>query len=332
MTRAPAPLLPDDEDLDAPEAMIGAAEARPALHQRALPAPCALALECPSDPLGAARALASLGATARYLLALPWPAAISWRGGDAARARLLALGWPSPPTAQRDDAPAPIALEVGPVEADGDADALLTRASPEALALLFLGHPRQRALRLTEADVDAAQQRLEYLYDALHRINLALAGAVAIPDRGHLLAPIAGLQPRLFAQLHEGFGANLDPAPALPRLEALARGANELNQGARKPSPDLLWTLAAARSALVQAAAPLGLLQRYPEDALRDLQHRRAALQETPVAQIEALIQRRQEARAARDFATADALMRELQALRVEVMDNPTGSSWRLRP
>jgi len=48
--------------------------------------------------------------------------------------------------------------------------------------------------------------------------------------------------------------------------------------------------------------------------------------------QVEALVAERVEARKARDFARADALRDELDALGVEVMDTPQGSTWRRRP
>jgi cysteinyl-tRNA synthetase len=46
----------------------------------------------------------------------------------------------------------------------------------------------------------------------------------------------------------------------------------------------------------------------------------------------EELIARREQARAARDFATADRLREELQTLGVEVTDTRAGPTWRRRP
>jgi cysteinyl-tRNA synthetase len=46
---------------------------------------------------------------------------------------------------------------------------------------------------------------------------------------------------------------------------------------------------------------------------------------------VEALLTRRQQARAGKDFATSDALRNEIHALGVEVKDTPTGQTWRPR-
>ena len=46
---------------------------------------------------------------------------------------------------------------------------------------------------------------------------------------------------------------------------------------------------------------------------------------------IEGLIADRIAARAAKDWSTADRIRDELTALKVEVMDGPTGATWRIK-
>ena len=46
---------------------------------------------------------------------------------------------------------------------------------------------------------------------------------------------------------------------------------------------------------------------------------------------VEGLIAARISARSAKDWPTADRIRDELNALNVEVMDNPTGATWRLK-
>ena len=46
---------------------------------------------------------------------------------------------------------------------------------------------------------------------------------------------------------------------------------------------------------------------------------------------VEALIAERVAARAAKDWAAADRIRDALTALNVEVMDGPTGATWRIR-
>ncbi len=48
-------------------------------------------------------------------------------------------------------------------------------------------------------------------------------------------------------------------------------------------------------------------------------------------ARIDALVAERVTARTAKDWPTADRIRAELTALNVEVMDNPTGATWRIK-
>jgi cysteinyl-tRNA synthetase len=48
-------------------------------------------------------------------------------------------------------------------------------------------------------------------------------------------------------------------------------------------------------------------------------------------AHVDALLAERAQARAAKDWTRADAIRDELALMKVEVMDNPGGASWKLR-
>ena len=48
-------------------------------------------------------------------------------------------------------------------------------------------------------------------------------------------------------------------------------------------------------------------------------------------ARVDNLIAARVAARTAKDWAAADTIRAELTALNVEVMDNPTGATWRIK-
>jgi len=82
---------------------------------------------------------------------------------------------------------------------------------------------------------------------------------------------------------------------------------------------------ARAKGELLASGALIGFLQADPEAWFRGGAD--AAL----TARIDDLIAQRVAARAAKDWASADAIRAELTALNVEVMDNPTGATWRLK-
>ena len=127
-------------------------------------------------------------------------------------------------------------------------------------------------------------------------------------------------------------GAALDPQPARDRfteamdddlntpqavaaLFDLARDVNRASAEGR--------SVAAAQETLRELAGALGLSLREPE-AEEDAEF---------AARVDALVARRAELRAARDFAGADAVRSELAAMGVELADSPTGpTTWRRAP
>ena len=80
-----------------------------------------------------------------------------------------------------------------------------------------------------------------------------------------------------------------------------------------------------AKAELVAAAELLGVLTSDPDAWFE------AGIAEDDRTRIDALVAARVAARDERDFATADKLRDELNALNVEVMDGPTGATWRFK-
>jgi len=82
---------------------------------------------------------------------------------------------------------------------------------------------------------------------------------------------------------------------------------------------------ALAKGRLLASGALMGFLGSDPEDWFQ------GGADEDFKARVDALVVRRGEARAAKDWPAADRIRDELNALGVEVMDGPTGATWRLK-
>jgi len=83
--------------------------------------------------------------------------------------------------------------------------------------------------------------------------------------------------------------------------------------------------VAQAKGQLVASADLLGVLQSDPADWLK------GDASDALAAEVEALIEQRAKARAAKDWAEADRIRDRLTELNVEVMDGAEGARWRLR-
>ena len=149
--------------------------------------------------------------------------------------------------------------------------------------------------------------------------DIALDPQPANPETGAALA----------APANPGTGAALDPQPARDRfveamdddlntpqaLAALFDLARDVNRASAEGR-----SVVAAQEMLRELAGVLGLSLREPETA-EDAEF---------AARVEALVARRAELRAARDFAGADAVRAELAAMGVELADSPSGpTTWR---
>jgi cysteinyl-tRNA synthetase len=80
-----------------------------------------------------------------------------------------------------------------------------------------------------------------------------------------------------------------------------------------------------ARALLLEAGGQIGFLQADPESWFQ------GGVDVSLKARIEALIADRVTARATKNWSEADRIRAELTALNVEVMDGPTGATWKIK-
>jgi cysteinyl-tRNA synthetase len=175
---------------------------------------------------------------------------------------------------------------------------LVTRVPGEAIRWALLSAHYRQPLQWTEELIEQAAKSLDRLYGALRR-----AAEVEATDTGPSPAFMEALNddlntPRAYAELH-----------------ALA-GKLETYHGADR---------ARAKGELLASARLIGFLDADPEGWFQ------RNLTADAKAHIDALVKARDLARAAKDWAKADALRSELTALNVEVMDGPNGATWRIR-
>jgi cysteinyl-tRNA synthetase len=175
---------------------------------------------------------------------------------------------------------------------------LVTKVPGEAIRWALLSAHYRQPLAWTEDLLEQATRALDRLYGALQ--DTADVEAIHVgPSAAFLEALEDDLNtPRAFAELHSLAG----------RLQT-ASGAEK---GAIKGE-----LIASARLIGFLGADPEGWFQGGADPALK---HR-----------IEGLIAERVAARNAKDWANADRIRADLTAMNVEVMDNATGATWRLK-
>ncbi|TAM59064.1 MAG: cysteine--tRNA ligase [Rhodanobacter sp.] len=171
---------------------------------------------------------------------------------------------------------------------------LLQQHPPEALRLRLLsGHYRQ-PLDWSDSAIAQAVSTLDGWYRVLRDLaGIELpAGALPVPER-----------------VEAALCDDLNTPQALAELSQLADQAR-------------LEASVRSKAALLGGGALLGLLQQEPEAWFRRGENA------VDAAHVEDLLQQRRSARAARDFARADAIRDELTALGIVIEDGTQGTRW----
>ena len=72
----------------------------------------------------------------------------------------------------------------------------------------------------------------------------------------------------------------------------------------------------------------LGILQLTPSEYLSGRKSRLVKRKKIDIAAVEHKVAERTSARSAKDFARADALRKELEAMSIQLLDSPNGTEW----
>jgi cysteinyl-tRNA synthetase len=180
---------------------------------------------------------------------------------------------------------------------------------------LLVGHYRA-PLEWNGELIDQAKKSLDRLYGALQDAErVSRDRGVRLPDPDPELVAehlrTSGLLPALDDDLNTPLAFS-----ALFTLGNGLRGALMAEQWA---------AVATHRAALLQGANLMGFLLASPDAWFQ------GGADETLKARVEALISERAAARAAKNWPEADRIRVQLAELNVEVMDGPTGATWRIK-
>ncbi len=169
----------------------------------------------------------------------------------------------------------------------------------EVLRWALLSAHYRAPLAWTSDLLDQSKSSLDRLYGALRRAKAIEVEPVEPP-----------------AAFLEALEDDLNTPRAMAEIFVLAKALETAESGGARRQ---------AKAELVAAAELLGVLTSDPDAWFE------AGIAEDDRTRIDALVAARVAARDERDFATADKLRDELNALNVEVMDGPTGATWRFK-
>jgi cysteinyl-tRNA synthetase len=221
---------------------------------------------------------------------------------------------------------------------------VLDRNDPESFRYFVLGTHYRGPLsfdvekkddgRVIFPGLDEAERRLEYLYTTRDALSTLAGDAEA--RIGNVLQGQAKIVGEAKERVLEALDKDLNTSAALSVLAELGKASNEIVMQAPKHKKDpaaheaVRQLAAAARDALRDATAPLGLMQADSATFWKRTKERRLRLRALEEKNIDAKVAARADARKAKDFAKADAIRKELAELGVEVFDAGDASTWKI--
>lgn len=187
----------------------------------------------------------------------------------------------------------------------------------EALRLALLQTHYRSPLEFAPGVIDEAQRTLVRLYETLARID-----ATGSESAGETAVDAAKCRDDFRTSLAD----DLNTPRALAALHDGVRAANRLLDEGKNGEAVALG------EALRDVGSVFGVLQGSPTETLELWRRDRAAEAGLSEEQIEAIIERRRDARKSKDFAAADAARDELLAAGIDLKDNPDGTTtWTLK-
>ncbi len=197
---------------------------------------------------------------------------------------------------------------------------------PEVLRLFLLSKQYRSPLDFSKKDVEGLQTGLVRIYRTLQRLNDLLGS----DDQGNASADsVSNDSDEFFEKFTELMDDDLNTAGALGLIFEKVREMNRLMDPENdKPiSRGTLTRLKEDRSQLLRAGAILGLFQEDPAGFFEQLAGPSTTVD---TEKIEALLEKRSQARTAKDWAASDAIRDQLKEMGVVLEDSPQGTTWRL--
>ncbi|MBW2025757.1 MAG: cysteine--tRNA ligase [Deltaproteobacteria bacterium] len=203
----------------------------------------------------------------------------------------------------------------------------LAEYHPEVLRLFLLSKHYRSPVDFSEKAVGAIQSGLVRIYRTLERMEEAIGpGPTAESMVSHAL--LEGSNPSPFlARFEEVMDDDLNTAGAVGLMFEKVREINKLLDSFGTGTGEKQEMLRVEREDLLRAGAILGLLQRTPKRFFEELPQK---MVDIDPSEIQRLIAQRAEARAKKDWATADKIRDQLKAKGVVLEDGPEGTTWRL--
>jgi len=194
---------------------------------------------------------------------------------------------------------------------------------PEAVRLFLLSNHYRSPIDFTQQNMQEAAAGLDKLYACLQRLDDALG-----PDSQTDQTQNGDYWPRFCAIMDDDFNT----AGGIGVLFEAVRSANRLlDQHPETAPPQVAAMLASIWNDLHEIGGILGILRKPHQTYFKDKQESGLIHQDLDQERVEKMVQERNQARKAGDWARADQIRDELAVMNVVLEDRPEGTIWKIK-
>jgi len=197
----------------------------------------------------------------------------------------------------------------------------------QAIRFFLLSTHYRAPINYTERNLEGASHRVYYLYQTLLDMEQTLAAAESLDDGPLLEEKLVGsLQDKWQAAMDDDFNTALVTGIVSEPLKVI----NDLLYGKKaKKKPGRLKTMAALKEALQPMLWVMGVGVDDAATILAEMKALALKRQGMTEEDVQAAIAARAQARADKDWGKADQVRDGLIAKGIQLMDSPTGTTWR---
>ena len=198
---------------------------------------------------------------------------------------------------------------------------------PETLRFFLASKHYRSPIDFSMDTMDDHERSQKRVYECLNEVDKALAREnwKKSPAPAELTEELTKLDEAFMESMED----DCNTAAAFGHIFTMVRLAGRILEDKKlRTSEGGKALLEQFRAATRKWDALLGLFARTPQVFLDELREKRAVRRGLDLTRVSALLDERQTARAARDFARSDAVRDELAQLGVEVRDTPEGPVW----
>ena len=174
--------------------------------------------------------------------------------------------------------------------------------------------------------IDETESRIEYLYTTLAKIGRAENLKIVESKESSVPQELADLRGALLEQLD----ADLSLPGCLALISDFLKTANDICDKSASSKTVQKGALLAMQQGVLAVQEVLGLGTDDATHVLERIRERRARALGVSPERIDRQIEQRAQARRDGDYALADEIREKLQALRVELLDSPEGTTWKI--